>query len=392
MFRERNGNGRTAGGRDVGLSPVPPRFAPMPLRCLPMHDVPDAEKAAWAALQAELPFADSPFFRPEFVECAAAAHGGVEVALLEGGGWLPFHRDHRGVARGAAGHLSDFEGGVIRPDAGFDAAAFVREAGLKAWRFHHLVGGHPGSAPHAMTLADNPYVDLAGGYEAYRNQRRDARSRLFKELGRKARKAERTHEVLFTLDDRDPAALDWLIEHKRRQLRAMRVWDYFNVPWTVPLFRECCGRRGRDFAGLVSTLRHDGRVVAAHLGLRSRGVLHAWTHVFDAEAAALSPGMVMLCRLFEAAANDGVTRVDLGRGHEGYKARFASGTTPLAEGAVERSALPRLAQRAFYFGRDAVAESRLGPPFRRIVRKTRDAVRTLRWGGSGAGNGSPSPT
>ena len=360
----------------------------MPLRRLPMLELPDAEKAAWAAAQEGLAAADSPFFRPEFAECAASVRGGVEVALPGGGGWLPYHRDRRGVAGGPAGHLSDFEGGVIAADAGFDADAFVREAGLRAWRFHHLISGHPGSAAHAMSVAESPFVDLSGGYDAYHAERRAARSRLFKEIGRKARKARREHEVRFTLDDRDPAALGWLIEHKSRQLRAMRAWDFFGVPWTVPLLRACCGRRGRAFGGLVSTLRHDGRIVAAHLGLRSRHVLHAWTHVFDAEAAALSPGMVMLCRLLEAAAADGVTRVDLGRGREGYKARFANGGSRVLEGSVERRALPRLARRAFYSGRDAVAESALGPPLRRLVRRTRDALRSL--GRDRAG--LPSPT
>ena len=355
----------------------------MRARPVPIADLDDADKAEWATLQEGNPHLASPFFRPEFAECCGAVREGVEVAVLDNGrrrGFLPYKRHLRGVARGPAGHLSDLEGAALDADAEFRPFDFVRSCGLRAWRFHHLVGSHPGVARVVMARAENPYIDLHGGYEAYRADRRATRSRLFKEIERKGRKADRERAVEFILDDRAPEALAWLVEAKRAQLRAMGAWDYFRVPWTVPLMRECAGRRGEAFAGLVSTLRHDGRIVAAHVGLRSGPTLHAWTHVYDPAEAGLSVGMVMLCRLCEAAAGAGVTRIDLGRGDEGYKGRFASGSLPLGEGAAELHKLPRLARKAFYFGREAVRDTPLGPAAQKVVRGLREWSRGVRRG------------
>lgn len=352
----------------------------MHARRQPISEVDDAAKAAWAAIQEANPHLASPFFRPEFAECCGEVRGGVEVAVLEAGettGYLPYHRDRGRVARGPAAHLSDVEGAAITPDARFEPMAFVRQCDLRAWRFHHLVGSHPGVEPVVMARAENPFIDLSAGYEAYRDDRMAKRSRLYKEIGRKARKAERQRTVEFTFDDRDPEALTWLAGQKAVQLKCIGAWNYFRVPWTVPLMRACVARRGEAFRGLVSTLRHDGRIVAAHIGLQSGPTLHAWTHTYDPRESSLSVGMVMLCRLSEEAAAAGITRIDLGRGDESYKSRFASGSLPLSEGAAEIGLMPRLARKAFYAGREAVRHTPIGPSAQKMIRTVRDWKRGL---------------
>ena len=352
----------------------------MPARIIPAEQLTDSHRSAWSALQEANPHLVSPFFRPEFTDCVARVRDGVHAILLDDGrseGFLPVHV-RKTVARGVAGHLSDVEGAILPPESEFAPFHILRDCGLTAWRFHHLIGSHAGVGRVVMARAENPYIDLSGGYEAYRAERLAQRSRLFKEIERKARKAARTREVAFTLDDRDPAALEWLVGRKKAQLKCMGAWDYFRVPWTVPLMKACNEQTGDAFAGLVSTLRHDGRIVAAHIGLRSRETMHAWTHVYDPHEAPLSVGMVMLCRLCEAAADAGVTRIDLGRGDEGYKSRFASGSLPLGEGAAELRKLPRLARKGFYFGREAVRNTPVGPLAQSVVRTARDWARGLR--------------
>ena len=70
----------------------------------------------------------------------------------------------------------------------------------------------------------------------------------------------------------------------------------------------------------VSALKMGGRSIAWNYGFRFAGKWFYYQPTFDVEAARLSPGSYLLCRILQDAAADSATRsVDLGLGDEGYK-------------------------------------------------------------------------
>ena len=126
---------------------------------------------------------------------------------------------------------------------------------------------------------------------------------------------------------------------------------------------------------MLSTLSVGDRVVAAHMGMRSRTVLHYWFPSFDRAYAKFSPGRILLLELCRAAAAAGIREVELGAGDEDYKLRFADGAIPVAAGFVGSASLPALARHLRYGIEDLASRLPIGPAahwparlFRRIER------------------------
>jgi hypothetical protein len=85
---------------------------------------------------------------------------------------------------------------------------------------------------------------------------------------------------------------------------------------------------------MLSVLSVDGRVIAAHMGMRSRSDWHYWFPSYDHEFARFSPGLLLLLKMAEAAPAMGISRIDLGKGESQYKNRLGSAETMISEGSV----------------------------------------------------------
>jgi CelD/BcsL family acetyltransferase involved in cellulose biosynthesis len=321
-------------------SPAPPAVTPLRARVVRAKELPGEVVLAWISLQQTVPALDSPYFRPEYVQAVAAVRDDVEVAVLEDRagpvGFFPFQRRPRGIGQPVGGLHSDFQGVIAPPDLRWDPRALLRACGLRAFRFHHLLAEQEPFRPHHWNQTTSPYVDLSAGFEAYRAARRRAGSREIEQILYKCRKAERRLGPLrLELQSSDGATLDTLLRWKSQQLRATGQYDHLQRPWVRPMLERIRAARGEGFAGVLSALWLGDRLVAVHLGMRSRTVLHWWLPAYDRALAAFSPGQISFLEIARAAAGIGIRRVDLGKGDEAYKARLMSGAIAIAEGAVD---------------------------------------------------------
>jgi CelD/BcsL family acetyltransferase involved in cellulose biosynthesis len=323
--------------------------------------------AAWAEVVRSTPSLASPYFTPEFTLAVAAVRADVEVAVLsEQGvpaGFFPFQRGPDGVGRPVAGRLSDFHGVVARPGADWDGLALVRACGLRAWRFDHLLAEQTPLQPFHWATAPSPYVDLAGGFEAWRQRHRTRGSREVENLLYKARKAVRlAGPIRFELRSADDRAFEALLRWKGRQYRETGAPDLTAIPWVTGLLDHLRRQRTAGFEGVLSSLHLGDRLAAVHLGLRTPGVWHYWIPAYDPELAIASPGRICLLELLRAAAEAGAGRFDLGRGSEPYKYHLASGATPVAQGAVDLRPGASALGRGWFFARRWLSRSPLRGP------------------------------
>ena len=94
----------------------------------------------------------------------------------------------------------------------------------------------------------------------------------------------------------------------------------------------------RDEAGGVIDVLHDGSgaAVAAAFGFEDADTYYLYNSAFDADRGALSPGIVLVTALIEAAIASGRRRFDFLKGGEEYKVRLGARPRPLyvLEGAV----------------------------------------------------------
>lgn len=334
--------------------------------------------AAWSACQCENPALDSPHFRPEFTAAVAAVRNDVEIAVLEEGtpvGFFPFHRVKDRVGVPVGGRLSDFQGLIACQGLSWNVEALMEGCGLRVWRFNHLIS-QPSFAPYCFAAEVSPYMDLSAGVEAYNAGRQARGSDEPSRTRRKLRKLERDIGPLrFEAHASDPSVFAQLIDWKRSQYHRTGETDVFSYPWTLALLERILEERGDAFAGMLSALYAGDRLAAAHLGMRSYGVLHAWFPVYNHEMAAYSPGLILFAELAKNAQSLGIRRIDLAKGMTRMKQELMSASTQVSEGCFSRSRLAPLLRRAWSRTRQKLHTTPLRAVLRfpaRIVRRLRD--------------------
>ncbi len=301
-------------------------------------------EAAWRAIQDSQPHFRSPYFCPEFTRLVASVRRDASLVVIENAGrpvgFFPFQRSRLDGGKPIGGPLSDYHGVIAEAGSDWSPEDLLRAARLGAWSFDHLVDPDGRFAAHTTGQATSPTMDLAGGYPKYAEDKRAAGSDFIRKTEGLARKlAREAGELSFQLNE-PGAALDQLMRWKSIQYREADLPDAFAVAWTRKLLHRLARTRGETgFAGLCSVLRAGDRVVAVHMGMRSSTELHYWFPAYDPEFAKYSPGGILLLRLAETLAEQGVRFIDLGKGDSPYKQRLMTDAVPLMEGYVERPCL-----------------------------------------------------
>ncbi|QDU27341.1 hypothetical protein ETAA8_24280 [Anatilimnocola aggregata] len=333
----------------------------------------------WRLLQQANPTLSSPYFSPEFTQLVASVRSDVEVAVVEEAqrvvALFPFQRGLFSAAKPVAGRLSDFQAVIAAPGTPIDPQQLLRQCGLKSWKFDHLLTSQVEFAPYLWTRANSPYIDLAQGFAAYEAGRRGENSEL-STIKRKLKKMER--EI-------GPARLEWksasredlqkLLRWKSEQYARTGLRDLFSIDWIRNFVDQLLLRDDPNLTGLLTCLYAGDRLVAAHLGMSCRHVMHWWFPSYDRELGRYSPGMSLIYLISQQANQHGITRIDLGKGDEDYKFRLASGSDEVAEGSVDLSPGSRLFRRTWQATRDWLKTSPLYGPVAaplRAVRRLRD--------------------
>lgn len=345
----------------------------MNIRIFSAAELPTDHRAEWAQLQSENPSLGSPYFRPEFTQAVAAVRDDVEVAVWEDAdrpvAFFPYERTSRGTGRPVGGRVSDFHGVIAAPGFAPDPLELLRACRLTSWRFHHLLCSQSSLPSCAWKEAASPYIDVSAGFQAYLDGRDNGR-RLMSFYRKKKRNIERQFGPLrFEPHVADPAILRTCIEWKIDQYRRTNTFNTFGLPWAVKLLEHIFQADSESFAPMAAVLYAGDRVAAIDVGMRSRDVWHPWFPAYELEMATHSPGILHLTEMIKAAPELGIRRLDLGKGDEPYKPRYASDVEYVAEGALHARPLRGLIDRTGFRVKDRlrrrVRSSWLREPARR---------------------------
>ena len=324
-------------------------------------DLSEADRARWIELQRASRTYESPYFHPDWAAAVDRARGGVLIAVARdeaaassrggtsGGSdavaFWPFERQGR-TAVSVGTPLSDYQGAVAAPGVVVDPRAFLRKAGVRRFRFDHLIAEQPGMDAFEDRPECSPYLDLTGGIEAYLQRCGKNGRRQVKTIQKKQSRLVDDHgPVVAETDCRDPEVLEQLLTWKSAQYLATGLPDIFAADWTRSLLHDLLARSPqctRDgFSGRLSALRCNGQLIAAHFGLRCGPVVHWWFPSYDESFGDYSPGWQLLVSMIEASEGEGIDRIDLGKGMSQFKRKAMSGSVALREGVIEHSALAR---------------------------------------------------
>lgn len=292
---------------------------------------------------------DSPFLHPTYAQVLGARRSRVQVCVLrkdgEIVGFFPFERHRSGVARPAGGRVCDVQAVVARPEDVPDPQALRKLCNVRVIHFEQLVAPQRWLDAEPFYVQAARHLDLSQGYDVYADARRDAGSSQIAKTGRKYRKLEReVGTVEFAWHDTDRGAFRQLLDWKGAQRSRTNSFDVLQFRWVVDFLERIRTTQTKDFAGVLSTLRVEGRLAAVHLGMRTETALHHWFTAYDRELYKYSPGLILLLELAKEASQRGIRRIDLGRGPEEWKTSFASVETGVAAGAIDARPLRSLAR------------------------------------------------
>jgi len=300
------------------------------------HELDEVHLERWRGFQRSDERLLNPFLSPEFALAVGRARSTARVAVLDDGrgtGYFAYERGWMGIGRPIGSGICDAQAVVNGPDMHWEAQELLRGCGLAVWEFDHLLAHQELLAPYHVVSERSPVIDLAGGFERYAAARRHRA----KESRRVQRMLEReVGEVRTDFDVRDREVLRLLMRWKSAQYRRTGRFDRFANRAIVQVVEELMASRSEGCSGVLSALYAGGQPVAARFGLRSHHVLVGWFPAFDPSFAKYKPGSLLLWKVAEASAAHGVSRIDLGKGHEDYKRDFMNADVALAEGWVAR--------------------------------------------------------
>ena len=306
------------------------------VRVLAPPDLQSRHLVAWRNILAENAQLSSPFFSPEYSLALARVIPHVFFGVLEQEGspvaFLPFERCAYGI--GHRLRLCDYQGFVSMPEVAFDVRSFILECGLRAWDFDHLLAEQAVAAQFHRNIAVSYVMDLTNGFDAYVDERNATGTKQIKTTCNLQRRLERECGPLrFAMHVEDPAILAQLLKWRTSKYQESR-----HRPDVVAgILDEFLLEQSDHCQGTLSVLYVDNIVAACHFGLRSQTTWHYWFPAYNPDFEKYSPGSILLLGMAKIAPRIGITAIDLGKGEQDYKKRFASRTIPIAEGYVSAS-------------------------------------------------------
>ena len=214
-----------------------------------------------------------------------------------------------------------------------------------------------GPSLHWIERVDAPVLSMPDGWEAaYRSSTPSKRRNLHRRRRRQLAELGELELRSATSEEELAAALEDAFALHDLRWAGRPDGSEFTTPTGKRFHRAAVRALARDGVARILTLSVDGRALAFHYWFQLEGVMYVHRLAFDPAAGRLSPGIVVLLASIEAAAEEGVRRVEFLGGGERYKVELATGFQPL----YQALGLPATLQgRAAVLGARATVETRL---------------------------------
>lgn len=332
----------------------------------------------WLALLVTDPLYHSPYFHPAYTQAIARARDDVYLLLAEHNnricGILPLHHTSQRTTVIGEG-LTDYQGWIRDETELPDCDIAFRQTGIHRLDFNHVPAEFAEFQNYVWKGSRSLTMDLSGGYGAYQQKLQTGReASLFKKIDTSVRKlGNKVGPVRFVWHSAEQRDLNALLAGKSDQfVRTLGEHaDIFRTTWIRESVEMLHSAQAPLFAGVLSGLYAGDVLIAAHFGIRSGKTLHYWFPWYDTRYAEYSPGLILLARCADAAAEQGLTMVDLGRGEQAYKQRFATGSIALSEGVITVPAWKGLFLRKFWLAREQMKSSVFGQQLRKLKNRLR---------------------
>lgn len=316
------------------------------------------ELQVWNSLIENYPLNRRAFLSPGYCRAVATHFVGVRVLIFwEHGqpvGFLPLQTGQGllmlgGVHGPVGGAMADYFGLVAKPGFELQIAQILQQSRINAISFGHLSESQAafGLSGEQPRIGLRTHIGESGNL--FWEELKTLDKKLVLDTERRERKlATECGTLSFELNSSNSEAdLEELIRLKQSQYdrtgkQSAPLFDERNIN----LLRSLRTSTDPSCSGLLSVLRVDGKLVAAHFGLRCHETLHFWFPVYAVDFRSYSPGRILLKNIILAGAEQGIRIIDRGEGDTPAKRDFSNQEHRYYRGAWLRPGLFGLVGRA----------------------------------------------
>jgi len=349
----------------------------MDINVINPNEVTESQRDLWKQMMTTEHATDSPFFHPEYVTILGEYRKQVRVAVVteqsQPVAFFCFEK-HGQAGRPLGIKLCDFQGIVRASEISIDAQELLKGCDLKNWQFDHLVSSQPEFSDWQMREDDSLYIDLSAGYDAYLEERKQAGTSQISVFNRKHRKLERdVGPITFEWHTDQKDVFETILELKSAQRKRTGTFDILQFDWVKEFLNKIRSTQADGFEGVLSALRVNNQLIGAHLGMKTGTVLHHWFPVYDQSFNKYSPGLILLIKTAQVAAENGIQRIDLGKGDERYKKSLGSGSISVGEGVADSRAVHHAMRSMWFHTREWIRAS----PLRKTLQYPKRIIRSF---------------
>ncbi|WP_018997236.1 GNAT family N-acetyltransferase [Hirschia maritima] len=335
-------------------------------RCVSPDELTSDDINAWQNILSEVPKLRSPYLSPGWAKLVGRSQSNAKVVILEKNsqpvGFLPVQKNNNIAAMPLGGPICDYQCFIAQNDTQFDPRMALDVLGVKRIDFTNLTDGHACCVPHIKSNDQGMVVDVSNGWEAYRENRREAGSNVLKRTRKKFRKMKaECPDVKFEAFTHNREDFETLMQWKRDQWKRTQSIDVMTKPWISQVISDSFDVSDGGFGGELFTLKADGELVAALYALKLDKVLHAWFVGYSRDYEAYSPGLILFTETLQAIAEAGYELLDLGGGEYRFKNSLATQTRISGPGFVGSTNLATFSRSLQYKMRSTIEALPLGP-------------------------------
>lgn len=299
----------------------------------------------WAGIQLLNPALAGPCFSPELYAAVGRSCPDVHVAIIHDEkkpvGFLPFLKDRRsGIAKPVP--LCDYQAIIAPEGLRLDAERILKEAGLRAWDFEHLVGFENIISKGRYLQRESSFrIDLKDGFEKYLTSSGKgglSGSGILRNQSYIEKIAGKIRYV--------PVCNDIKVLHKIIDWKSARYNKDLSFPsWIKGALENIYYMKKEGFSGALSGLYAGDELIAAHFGMYYQGIFYYWFPAFNPDYAKHSPGNILLYHILAGLSLFKCSILDFGPGGEQYKKQFSNGSISIVRGSVELPSAFTLSRR-----------------------------------------------
>jgi CelD/BcsL family acetyltransferase involved in cellulose biosynthesis len=312
---------------------------------IPAGEIDTTTRAAWQTLRNANPDLWSPYFDIRMFDVLAQVAPHPKLAIVRQGNdiiaLLPFQGKKGGLARPLGAPLSDQHNLIHAADNQLDFARVINAIGMAGFVFVGLRQPVPSALKLQKSMCH--VADLSGGLDAYVAWRKSNWNDQVKKNERRKRQGERQWGPM-RLEIACPKTsthFETLMALKQAKYVETNRHNILAVPWINAFLRQLYQSSDPDFVGEISLLYFGDHLAAMEFGLRAGPVMHSWFPTFDRAYAQVSPGILLMDAMIEHCGTRGITKVDLGIGHDQYKRHASNAPVPVWSGTLPVAPLRR---------------------------------------------------